>query len=114
MLESEGGKQHHSGNASSSTLTGPELCQETTSQSSSPTSNRVENSTGEMNSTKDTEESRVSVYAVPEKVKSKVSLVINSFLCASEENTLYLQSRIERLKDKNTMRMIRMRFVVIL
>ena len=83
MLESEGGKQCLSGKASSSIPTGPELChqlvndyQETTSLSSSSTSNRAENSTGEMNNTKDTEESGVSVYAAPEKVKSKVSLVI--------------------------------------
>ena len=93
MLECEGGKQ--CGNPSSSIFTGPEPChqlandyQETTSLSSSPTSNKVENSASEMNSTKDTEESVVSVYAVQEKVKSKVSLVINSFVCASEENSL--------------------------
>ena len=85
MLDSEGGKQCV--NASSSILTGPELChqlandyQESTSLSFSPTSNKVENSTGEMNNTKDTEESGVSVYAVPEKVKSKVSLVIKLIL----------------------------------
>ena len=77
MLESEGGKQRLSGKASSCILT-----------FTSPTSNKVENSTGEMNNTKDTEESGVSLYAVPEKVKSKVSLVINSLLCASEENSL--------------------------
>ena len=101
MLDSEGGKQ--CGNASSSTLTGPELChqlandyQETTSLSSSPTSNKVENNTGEMNNTKDTKESGVSVYAVPEKVKSKVSLVINSFLCASEDNSVYTYTKQNR------------------
>ena len=99
MLESEGGKQCI--NASYSILAGPELChqlvndyQETTSLSSSSTSNRAENSTGEMNITKDTKETGVSVYAVPEKVKSKVSLVINYLVCASKKNSqLTKQSR---------------------
>lgn len=99
MLESEGGKQCD--DASYGAID-PELChqqgkdyQETTSQNSLPPSNKVENSTGTMNSTKDKEDSSISqalavpIYAVPENVKSKVSFVKFHWCAwASEENSI--------------------------